>query len=117
MDIVAYNAAWLKAWSEKDTDTLLTFYSTDVTYKDGQVPAGITGHAALRAYLDNLWKMTPPMEYVPDETWPIPGGYCGRWICTISLPDGSTRKMRGFDLVLLEGDQITFNEVYTHNLP
>ena len=117
MDIVAYNAAWLQAWTDKDTDRLLTFYAEDVTYKDGQVPAGVSGHAALRAYLDNLWKMTPPMEYIADETWPIPGGYCGRWICTISLPDGAIRKMRGFDLVLLEGDEIVFNEVYTHNLP
>lgn len=117
MDIADYNARWLKAWSDKDTDTLLTFYSPGVVYKDGQVPAGITGHDALRAYLDNLWKMTPPMTYVPDETWPIQGGFCGRWVCTISLPDGGERKMRGFDLVLLADDQITHNEVYTHNLP
>jgi len=117
MDIAAYNAAWLQAWTDKDTDRLLTFYAPDVIYKDGQVPSGISGHAALRTSLDNLWKMTPPMEYIADETWPIPGGYCGRWICTITLPDGTIRKMRGFDLVLLEGDKIVFNEVYTHNLP
>lgn len=117
MDIAAFNADWLKAWSDKDTDRLLTFYASSVVYKDGQVPDGITGHDALRAYLDNLWKMTPPMEYIPDETWAIAGGFCGRWICSISMPDGSTRKMRGFDLVLLEGDKITYNEVYTHTLP
>lgn len=117
MDISEYNASWLRAWSDKDTAKLLTFYHPQVVYRDGQVPAGITGHEALRAYLDNLFRMTPPMEYVPDEVWPIPGGFCGRWICTISLPDGGQRKLRGFDLVLLDGDQITLNEVYTHNLP
>ncbi len=116
MDIVKFNEDWLQAWSDKDTTRLLTFYGADVVYKDGQVPSGISGHGALRAYLDKLWQMTPPMEYIADETWPIPGGYCGRWICTITLPDGSDRKMRGFDLVLLENDQITYNEVYTHNL-
>ncbi|HMO97200.1 MAG TPA: nuclear transport factor 2 family protein [Tepidiformaceae bacterium] len=117
MDIREYNDSWLKAWTEKSSERLLTFYHADLVYKDNQVPAGLTGHAALGAYLDNLWKMTPPMEYIADETWPIPGGYCGRWNCTISLPDGTTRKLRGFDLVLLDGNQITYNEVYTHNLP
>jgi ketosteroid isomerase-like protein len=112
-----YNAEWLDAWTAKDTDRLLTFYHRDVVYRDGQVPAGLTGHAALRAYLDGLFKATPPMRYDPDEVWPIEGGYCGRWICTIDLPDGSTRKLRGFDLVILDGVQITLNEVYTHNLP
>lgn len=117
LDIAAYNAEWLAAWSNKDTARLLTFYHPETVYKDGQVPAGITGHAALKAYLDGLFGATPPMRYDPDEVWAIEGGYCGRWICTIELPDGTRRQLRGFDLVLLEGDQITYNEVYTHNLP
>ena len=33
------------------------------------------------------------------------------------MPDGTVLKLRGFDLVLLDGDQITLNEVYTHQLP
>jgi hypothetical protein len=59
---------------------------------------------------------TPPMRYEPDEVWPIPGGYCGRWICTIDAPNGTRRWLRGFDLVLLDGDRIALNEVYTHTL-
>ena len=117
MDIEKYNANWLAAWTAKDTGKLLTFYAPQTTYKDAQVPAGITGHDALKAYLDGLFAATPPMEYVPDAVWPIAGGFCGRWNCTMSLPDGSKRQLRGFDLVLLEGDQITYNEVYTHTLP
>ena len=116
MDIARYNAEWLRAWTEKDIDRLLEFYAPDVVYRDNQTAAGIAGHAALRAYLDGLFKATPPMSYEPDEVWPISGGYCGRWYCTIELPDGSKRRMRGFDLVLLEGERITLNEVYTHNL-
>lgn len=117
MDIEKYNADWLDAWSRKDTAALLTFYSENVTYKDNQVPGGISGHAALRAYLDGLFAAVPPMEYVPETTWLIAGGYCGRWNCAFTLSDGSKRAIRGFDLVLLEGDKITYNEVYTHNLP
>ncbi|MEO6044929.1 MAG: nuclear transport factor 2 family protein [Tepidiformaceae bacterium] len=117
MDIEAYNAAWLQAWTDKDTEKLLTFYGPDVIYKDNQTAAGIHGHAALRAYLNALFAATPPMRYEPDEVWAIKGGFCGRWLCTMAMPDGSTRRLRGFDLVLLEGDQITLNEVYTHQLP
>ena len=116
MDIEKYNADWLKAWSDKDTTRLLTFYHPEVVYKDNQTAAGISGHAALKAYLDGLFGATPPMRYEPDEVWAIDGGYCGRWICTIDLPDGKQSYLRGFDLVLLDGDQITLNEVYTHTL-
>jgi hypothetical protein len=117
LDLEAYNAAWLEAWSDKDTARLLTFYGPNVTYRDGQVPAGITGHAALGAYLNGLFAATPEMRYIPEQIWKIDGGYCGRWNCAMPQADGSTRTLRGFDLVLLDGDQITFNEVYTHTLP
>lgn len=116
VDLHAYNAAWLKAWSDKDVERLLEFYHPDVVYKDGQAVAGLKGHEQLRAYLTSLFERTPPMRYEPDAVWAIEGGYCGRWICTIDLPDGSKRYLRGFDLVLLEGDRILLNEVYTHDL-
>jgi len=116
-DVAAYNARWLEAWSEKDVDRLLTFYHPDVVYRDPQVPAGITGHDALGQYLTGLFSATPPMRYEPDAVWSIEGGYCGRWRCTIDLPDGTSRRLRGFDLVLLDGGRITLNEVYTHSLP
>ena len=116
MNIEKYNADWLKAWSEKDTARLLEFYHPEVVYKDNQTAAGITGHAALKAYLDGLFAATPPMRYDPDAVWAIEGGYCGRWICTMDLPEGKQSFLRGFDLVLLDGDQITLNEVYTHTL-
>lgn len=57
------------------------------------------------------------MRYDPHEDWAIAGGFCGRCICTMSMPDGTDRRMRGFDLESLDGDQITLNEVYTHQLP
>ena len=117
MDIAAFNAGWLKAWSEKDTEQLVSvFYHPNVVYKDGQTTAGLRGADALRGYLASLFAATPPMRYEPDEVWPIPGGFCGRWHCTIALPDGDARYLRGFDLVLLEEGRIILNEVYTHNL-
>ncbi|MFN0096687.1 MAG: nuclear transport factor 2 family protein [Dehalococcoidia bacterium] len=118
MDLHDYNARWLKAWSTKDVDGLMTFYSDDVLYKDPQTAAGLLGGAALRAYLTGLFQATPPIEYVPDEVWPLAGGggYAGRWIATMDLGEGKRKRFRGFDLVLMDGDRITLNEVYTHDL-
>ena len=116
MDMERFNADWLQAWSDKDVDRLMGFYHAETVYKDGQTVQGID-NAALRQYLTNLFAATPPIRYVPDEVWAIEGGYCGRWIATIDLPDGKQSYMRGFDLVLMRDGQISLNEVYTHQLP
>lgn len=115
MDIERFNADWLAAWTAKDVERLLGFYTEDCVYRDPQTAAGITGHAALRAYLTGLFGATPPMTYTPDETWPMAGGYCGRWYCAVGA-DGSAGKLRGFDLVILKGDKIALNEVYVHDM-
>ena len=112
VDIERYNADWLKAWTDKDVDRLLEFYAEDCVYKDAQTVAGLTGHAPLRAYLTGLFGATPSMTYTPDEVWPIPGGFCGRWYCDIA----GAGRLRGFDLVLLKGREIAVNEVYVHTL-
>ena len=114
--IARYNADWLQAWTDKDVPRLLTFYAEDGVYKDAQTAAGLTGHAALSAYLTGLFTTTPAMTYTPDEVWPIPGGFCGRWYCDIGA-DPVAARLRGFDLVILDGDRIAINEVYVHQLP
>jgi len=116
IDIAAYNADWLKAWTDKDVDRLCGFYAADCSYQDPQTAAGLKGNDALRAYLTGLFAATPPMTYAPDEVWPIPGGFCGRWYCDIG-EGGALGRIRGFDMVLLDGDRITHNEVYVHQLP
>lgn len=112
-DIADYNARWLQAWTDKDVPRLAAFYAADCVYKDPQTAAGLTGRQALEAYLTGLFAATPAMTYTPDELWPIPGGFCGRWYCDI---EGGGR-LRGFDLVILRGDEIALNEVYVHTLP
>ena len=112
LDIADFNANWLKAWSDKDVDRLCGFYADDCVYKDPQTAAGLSGNAALRTYLTGLFAATPAMTYTPDETWPIPGGFCGRWYCEV---EGGAR-MRGFDLVILDAGKIALNEVYVHQL-
>jgi hypothetical protein len=113
-EIAAYNADWLRAWTDKDVERLCRFYAEDCVYKDNQTVTGLAGREALRGYLTGLFAATPAMTYTPDETWPIPGGFCGRWYCDIGP---GAAKMRGFDLVVLKGREIVLNEVYIHPLP
>ena len=115
MDIAKFNADWLQAWTDKDVERLCGFYSDACVYKDPQTAQGLNGQAELRAYLTGLFGATPPMTYVPDEVWAIPGGFCGRWYCDIG-EGGAGGRIRGFDLVILEGDRIALNEVYVHTL-
>jgi hypothetical protein len=115
MDITDFNARWLKAWTDKDVPRLVAFYADDCVYKDPQTAGGITGQRALTEYLTGLFEAMPPTVYTPDETWPIPGGYCGRWYAEMG-EGGSAGRMRGFDLVILKGERIALNEVYVHPL-
>lgn len=116
IDIVDFNARWLEAWSEKDVPRLLGFYADDCVYKDTQTAAGLAGHAALGGHLTGLFAAMPPTIYMPEETWAIDGGFCGRWYAAMG-PDGMAGRLRGFDLVVLKGDRIALNEVYVHQMP
>jgi hypothetical protein len=117
MDVAQFNRDWLAAWSDKDVPRLLEFYAVDADYRDPSVPDGLHGRTALGAYLLELFANTPPMRYEPETVWPIEGGFCGRWYCTIDLGGGKRRILRGFDLVRIESGRIVENEVYTHDLP
>jgi hypothetical protein len=116
MDIETFNRDWLQAWTDKDVPRLIGFYAEDCLYKDAQTVEGLQGRAALAVYLEGLFASTPPMTYTPDEVWPIPNGFCGRWFCAIGEA-GAIGRLRGFDLVILRGREIILNEVYVHQLP
>lgn len=115
-EITTFNAAWLQAWTDKDVPRLVAFYAEDCIYKDAQTASGLEGRTALAGYLNGLFAATPPMTYTPDEVWPTPDGFCGRWYCAMGA-DGAAGKLRGFDLVVLRGREIVLNEVYIHQLP
>ncbi len=115
-EITAFDADWLAAWTAKDVDRVCAFYAEDCVFKDAGTAGGLTGRVALAAYLTGLFAATPSMTYTPDEVWPIPGGFCGRWYCELGEA-GAAGRLRGFDLVILRGREIVLNEVYIHQLP
>jgi hypothetical protein len=114
-DFERHNADWLRAWTNKNVEQLISFYSSDCIYMDPQTTGGIVGHSALRRYLTDLFSATPPMRYIPDEIWQTHNGYCGRWYCIVGEA-GDRGKLRGFDLVVLRDSKIILNEVYVHQL-
>ena len=116
VDIEDFNARWLAKWSEKDVTALLSFYAKDTIYRDPQVPDGLNGEEQLGAYLKQLFDNTPSILYTPHETWKTENGFCGRWYGSFTGPDGKKSVIRGFDLVVLEGDRIKLNEVYVHEV-
>jgi len=116
VDLQDYNARWLAAWTAKDTETLMSFYDDEVHYVDAQVPQGLRGAKALRAHLGRLLPAIPDVRYDPDTLWEIPGGFCARWYGSVNISGTWARAFRGFDLVILQGERIIHNEVYTHQI-
>lgn len=107
-ELEAFNATWLQAWTDKDIAGIAAMYAEDCSYVDGANPAGLTGRAALTAYLEKLFPHLPEWHYAPDQLWPVEGGFCARWFC-----DMGGKRLRGFDFVLMRDGLIAHNEVYT----
>lgn len=110
-ELNAFNAAWLQAWTDKDIARIAAMYADDCSYVDGANATGLTGRAALSAYLEKLFPHLPEWNYLPDELWPVAAGFCARWFC-----DMGGKRLRGFDFVLLRDGLIAHNEVYTIGL-
>lgn len=108
VDLEAFNATWLQAWTDKDIAGIAAMYAENCSYVDGANPGGLTGRAALVAYLEKLFPHLPEWHYAPDQLWPVAGGFCARWFC-----DMGGKRLRGFDCVLLRDGLIAHNEVYT----
>ncbi|MCW1428328.1 nuclear transport factor 2 family protein [Novosphingobium sp. JCM 18896] len=107
-DLERFNIAWLKAWTDKDVPGIAAMYAEDCSYVDGANAGGLTGRAALTAYIGNLFPHLPDWHYAPDALWPVEGGFCARWFL-----DMGGKRFRGFDFVLLKDGLIAHNEVYT----
>ncbi|MCW1381648.1 nuclear transport factor 2 family protein [Novosphingobium sp. KCTC 2891] len=116
MDIEDFNRRWLEQWTAKSVDGVLSFYHDDIEYYDEGVPAGLTGKAALGAYLTALFAQVPEWSYAPEWLQTIDGGFIGRWYMDMGTGAEAIR-MRGFDHCKLKDDLIVFNEVYTHKFP
>ncbi|MGE4322658.1 MAG: nuclear transport factor 2 family protein [Sphingobium sp.] len=116
MDIADFNRRWLQEWTNKSVEGILAFYHPDILYFDENLPAGIQGMDALRAYLNDFFPQVPEWDYRPEAVWAIEGGFVGRWYMDFGTGAEAIR-IRGFDQCILKDGLIVHNEVYTHKYP
>jgi uncharacterized protein (TIGR02246 family) len=105
--------AFLAAWNSQDVERVLGVYTEDVNYIDPNTRGAIHGREAMRRYLTKLfaaWKMTWSLR----EAALFEGGEgCTvLWHATFQRADGGpVVEADGMDLVEVQGDRISRNEV------
>lgn len=107
----AFCDSWLAAWTGNRPDELLKFYAEDCYYQDPSRPGGLHGHAELRPYLVTLLAANPDWTWEAVELLPTERGFCCKWRAMIPFGDRIATEL-GLDIVELDGERITRNEVY-----
>jgi hypothetical protein len=102
---------WLASWTGNRPAQLLEFYAADAYYQDPARPQGLTGHAQLKPYFERLLAANPNWVWEAVEIFPTPRGCCLKWKATIPHA-GDHCVLFGLDIVELDGQRITRNEVY-----
>ncbi len=102
---------WLKAWTGNDAQKLLKFYAENCYYQDPHVKEGLRGHAQLSPYLTKLLSRNPEWVWRRDELMPTEKGFTLKWRATIPFQT-KTLNLVGLDIVELDQNKITRNEVY-----
>lgn len=115
-DLERFIRQWLAAWTGNRPTALLEFYAADAYYQDPARPQGLSGHEELRAYFVRLLAANPEWVWEPLEIVPTERGCCLKWQATIPTPAGS-RSLVGLDLVEIDRNRITRNEVYFDPAP
>lgn len=104
--------AWLAAWTGNKSDQLLNYYAEGAYYQDPHLRGGTTDRTALRTYFSKLLGANPNWVWCRETLWPNEKGFTLKWKAQIPLPNGETLTEYGMDIVELQGDKITRNEVY-----
>lgn len=109
--LTAFCDRWLRSWTGNQPETLLGFYHPDAYYRDPARPDGLRGHDALRKYFTRLLAANPEWVWRVVEVLPTAKGCCLKWRAQVPTRAGMV-DFNGLDIVELEGEQITRNEVY-----
>jgi len=54
---------WLEAWNTREADRVLALMTDDVQVRDDSWPTDMHGHAAVREFLEALWRAVPDMTF------------------------------------------------------
>jgi nuclear transport factor 2 (NTF2) superfamily protein len=106
---------FLDAWNSQEVERVLGCYTDDLRYRDPNTRGEVAGRDALRRYLTRLfadWRMT----WAKREVFDLAGcdGVALLWRATFcrSNDDRTPVEIDGMDLVVLDGDRVTRNEVH-----
>ena len=102
---------WLDAWTGNKPEALLAFYHEDALYIDPANREGLKGHKEIGRYFEKLLDVYHDWTWKPIEVFPIETGTIVKWECTIPIGPETIHEV-GLDIVELEGNKITRNEVY-----
>ncbi len=108
-------SGFLGAWNEQDVEKVVACYTGDVAYLDPNTRGEVRGADATRRYLSKLfglWEMHWELRREPYRFHDV-DGCAAPWRATFRRPGGTARvAIDGLDIVLLDGDRISRNEVY-----
>lgn len=110
-ELMEFCTNWLTAWTGNNPDTLLEYYHEDALYIDPANQEGLRGHTEIGKYFEKLLDVYHDWTWKPVEVFPIDTGVIVKWECTIPVGPETLHEV-GLDIVELEGDKITRNEVY-----
>lgn len=115
MNHQAFCKAWLSAWTGNRPQELLKFYHADAFYSDPSKRNGLKGHVQLLPYFEKLLALNPNWIWEPVEIIPTEKGFTLKWKATIPVSNSIVEET-GLDIVEIENNLITRNEVYFDRL-
>ena len=104
----------IAAWNSQDVEAVLNCYTDDLVYLDPNTRGEVKGRDNMRRYLRKLFASWN-MHWTLRKVYPLADaeGSAALWHASFRRPQGGeTVEADGMDLVLLEGDLISRNEVY-----
>ena len=110
-ELLKFCSEWLAAWTGNNPDALLSFYHDEALYIDPANREGLSGHKEMSKYLERLLAANPEWIWKPVEVLPIETGAVVKWECEIPVGQETIHET-GLDIVEIDGDKITRNEVY-----
>lgn len=102
---------WLAAWTGNNPDALLKYYHEYALYIDPANRNGLKGHKEISRYFERLLDVYQDWTWKPIEVFQIETGAIVKWECTIPVGQETIHEV-GLDIVEIEGEKITRNEVY-----
>ncbi|MCP4130976.1 MAG: nuclear transport factor 2 family protein [bacterium] len=106
---------WLPAWTGNNPENLIGFYSEDAFYLDPTVKNGLRGHENILKYFNKLLKNNPHWKWTHEEIIPTEKGFVLKWKALIPVKEKEIVEF-GLDIVEIQDDKITRNEVYFDTL-